>query len=56
MYARRGVVGVYFLQNYNKKEGTGKFIYNPLILDNKQLLKHDQLQSHTSLCKDIFSL
>ena len=25
-------------QNYNKQEGTGKFIYNPLILNNKQLL------------------
>ena len=29
-----------FFQNYNKQEGTGKFDYNPSILDNKQLFLH----------------
>ena len=27
-------------QNYNKQKDTGKFIYNPLILDNIQLLSN----------------
>ena len=40
IYARRDTVSVYFLVNYNKQEGTGKFIYTPLILDNKQLLSN----------------
>ena len=30
-----------FFQNYNKQEGTGNFIYIPLILDKNTTLKHD---------------
>ena len=37
MYARKDAVIVHFFLNYNQQEGTGKFIYTPLILDNKQL-------------------
>ena len=29
-----------FSLNYNKQEGTGKFIYNPSVLDNKQLFSN----------------
>ena len=36
-----------FFQNYNTQMGTGKFTYNALILDEKQLLlKWDQSGSH----------
>ena len=35
-----GMVAVHFFQIYNKQKGTGKiFIYNPPILDNKQLFQ-----------------
>ena len=40
MYARMSVVAIHFLPNYNKQEGTDKFIYTPSILDNKQLLSN----------------
>ena len=28
---------IYFLQNHNTQEGTGKLIYKPSVLDEKQL-------------------
>ena len=38
---KKGAWSLYiFFQNNNKQEGTGKFIYNPSILDNKQLLSN----------------
>ena len=40
MYVRRGTVVVQFLLNYNQQEGTGKSIFTPLILDNKQFFSN----------------
>ena len=39
-------------QNYNKQEGTGKFIYNPLMLDNNSSQTW-LIKKPTSVCKDI---
>ena len=40
MHTRRVAVAIYFLPNYNKLEGTAKFIYTSSILDNKKLLSN----------------
>ena len=45
---------VHFLPNYNKQEGTGKFIYTPLILDNKQLLSNMNDRKATQVSTKIF--
>ena len=35
-YARRDMVTVHFLPDHNTQEGTGKVIYKPSVLDEKQ--------------------
>ena len=41
-YARRDMVAVHFFPDHNTQEGTGKVIYKPSVLDEKQLhLKQD---------------
>ena len=43
-------------QNYNKQEGTGKYTYNPSILDNKQLLSNMVNHKATQAFAKIFGL
>ena len=47
-YAGRGIRSLYIsFQNHNTQEGTGKVIYKPSVLKEKQLyLKQDQSRSH----------
>ena len=43
------MVAVHFLPESQSQEGTGKVIYKPSVLDEKQLhLKQDRLRSHKS--------
>ena len=44
------------LENYNSQAGTGKCIYNPLILDNKQPLPSMIDHKATQVCQKIFPL
>ena len=49
MYTGRGVITVHFLPELQYSAHTGRLIYKPLILDEKQLLvKQDWPRSHKS--------
>ena len=48
-YEGRDVVAVISFQNYDTQEGTGKVVYKPSVLDERQLhVKQDRLGSHKS--------
>ena len=51
---KKGIVVVHFLLNWNKQEYTGKFMYTPSILDNKQLLSNKIDHKATQVSANVF--
>ena len=53
---KRALLQYIFFQIYNKQEGIGKFIYNPSIPDNKQLVSNSINHKATQALAKIFCL